>query len=157
MDAVRWEMAIVLLRRFAPPMTRRWGPILMAELFMWLVIAKTLANMVLMISAYRGVGEFTSPVAVEAWHLGSHILTGLAMAAFGITIHRPLPSKEPPVVWTLMRWYGTVAILLAPIGLVERAVELIETTGITELAAHDISQASGGQLQRVAICRALIN
>ena len=37
------------------------------------------------------------------------------------------------------------------------ARELMEKTGITELADNDISQASGGQLQRAAICRALIN
>ena len=30
-------------------------------------------------------------------------------------------------------------------------------TGIAELADHQITQGSGGQLQRVAICRALIN
>ena len=38
-----------------------------------------------------------------------------------------------------------------------RAMELMEKAGIAQLAHHDISQASGGQLQRVAICRALIN
>ena len=37
------------------------------------------------------------------------------------------------------------------------AIELMEKTGITELADNDITQASGGQLQRVAICRSLIN
>jgi putative ABC transport system ATP-binding protein len=37
------------------------------------------------------------------------------------------------------------------------ARELMEKTGITELADNDITQASGGQLQRAAICRALIN
>jgi putative ABC transport system ATP-binding protein len=37
------------------------------------------------------------------------------------------------------------------------ALELMERTGITELADNDITQASGGQLQRAAICRALIN
>ncbi len=35
--------------------------------------------------------------------------------------------------------------------------ELMEKTGISELAENDITQASGGQLQRAAICRALIN
>lgn len=35
--------------------------------------------------------------------------------------------------------------------------ELMEKTGIAELADNDITQASGGQLQRVGICRALIN
>lgn len=38
-----------------------------------------------------------------------------------------------------------------------RAHELMRRSGIAELASHDITQASGGQLQRAAICRALIN
>lgn len=39
----------------------------------------------------------------------------------------------------------------------QRAGKLMEQTGISNLAEHDITQASGGQLQRAAICRALIN
>lgn len=39
----------------------------------------------------------------------------------------------------------------------KRALELMEMMGIAHLASHDITQASGGQLQRAAICRALIN
>ncbi|WP_410514022.1 ABC transporter ATP-binding protein [Paenibacillus sp. BR2-3] len=39
----------------------------------------------------------------------------------------------------------------------QRALRLMKQTGISELANNDITQASGGQLQRVAICRALIN
>lgn len=39
----------------------------------------------------------------------------------------------------------------------ERATKLMEQTGILELRENDITEASGGQLQRVAICRALIN
>lgn len=38
-----------------------------------------------------------------------------------------------------------------------RARELMDITGIAELAGNSITQASGGQLQRVGICRALIN
>ncbi|MGK2854019.1 MAG: ABC transporter ATP-binding protein [Microbacteriaceae bacterium] len=41
--------------------------------------------------------------------------------------------------------------------LTARAIELMERTGVAELAHRDISEASGGQLQRVGICRALIN
>lgn len=37
------------------------------------------------------------------------------------------------------------------------AMELMELTGIAHLADHDITRVSGGQLQRAAICRALIN
>lgn len=37
------------------------------------------------------------------------------------------------------------------------AVALLKRTGIVLLADNDITQASGGELQRAAICRALIN
>lgn len=39
----------------------------------------------------------------------------------------------------------------------ERAKRLMEQMGIVGLENHDITQISGGQLQRAAICRALIN
>jgi putative ABC transport system ATP-binding protein len=38
-----------------------------------------------------------------------------------------------------------------------RAVKLMEQTGISDISGNDITQASGGQLQRAAVCRALIN
>lgn len=38
-----------------------------------------------------------------------------------------------------------------------RAMNLMEQTGISHLKENDITQASGGELQRVSICRALIN
>lgn len=39
----------------------------------------------------------------------------------------------------------------------QRAQKLMEQVGVDQLASNDITQASGGQLQRVGICRALIN
>lgn len=39
----------------------------------------------------------------------------------------------------------------------KKAKKLLEITGIDKLADNNTTQASGGQLQRVAICRALIN
>ncbi|WP_339265987.1 ABC transporter ATP-binding protein [Paenibacillus sp. FSL R5-0470] len=38
-----------------------------------------------------------------------------------------------------------------------RAAELMKKTGISALAERDITQVSGGQLQRAAICRSIIN
>jgi putative ABC transport system ATP-binding protein len=38
-----------------------------------------------------------------------------------------------------------------------RALALMERTGVADLADRDVSEASGGQLQRIGICRALIN
>ena len=39
----------------------------------------------------------------------------------------------------------------------QNANELMTKTGISNVAEHDIKKVSGGQLQRAAICRALIN
>lgn len=39
----------------------------------------------------------------------------------------------------------------------QNADTLMEKTGISNVASHDIKKVSGGQLQRAAICRALIN
>lgn len=39
----------------------------------------------------------------------------------------------------------------------QKAQKLMEMTGIEKLADNNITQASGGQLQRAGICRALIN
>ncbi|MFF2449426.1 ABC transporter ATP-binding protein [Neobacillus sp. NPDC058068] len=39
----------------------------------------------------------------------------------------------------------------------QKAKKLLKMTGIEKLADHNITQGSGGQLQRVGICRALIN
>ncbi len=39
----------------------------------------------------------------------------------------------------------------------QQAEKLMKRTGIIEVADHDIKKVSGGQLQRAAICRALIN
>lgn len=39
----------------------------------------------------------------------------------------------------------------------QRAMELMSKTGIDQVGDHDIKKVSGGQLQRAAICRALIN
>ncbi|MGN0157299.1 MAG: ABC transporter ATP-binding protein [Lachnospiraceae bacterium] len=41
--------------------------------------------------------------------------------------------------------------------IVKEAEELMEQMGISRIANHDIRKVSGGQLQRAAICRAMIN
>ena len=41
--------------------------------------------------------------------------------------------------------------------ILEKARALMKRVGIEELERHDITQVSGGQLQRAGICRALMN
>lgn len=52
---------------------------------------------------------------------------------------------------------GRLAGTASRSAVVARARDLMERTGVGELAQRDVTQASGGQLQRVGICRALIN
>ena len=52
---------------------------------------------------------------------------------------------------------GFKAEILPREEVVENAETMMEKTGISAIADHDIKQVSGGQLQRAAICRALIN
>ncbi|MCU9533265.1 ABC transporter ATP-binding protein [Streptococcus sp. CSL10205-OR2] len=52
---------------------------------------------------------------------------------------------------------GFKANLLPRKEVVAHAEELMAKTGILKVAEHDITMVSGGQLQRAAICRALIN
>ncbi len=41
--------------------------------------------------------------------------------------------------------------------IIKEALSLMEEMGISSIAEHDIHKVSGGQLQRAAICRAMIN
>jgi NitT/TauT family transport system ATP-binding protein len=65
---------------------------------------------------------------------------------------------------SLMPWRTVVSNILYPVELRklplqryrERAMELLELTGLQKFAGHYPAQLSGGMRQRVAICRALI-
>lgn len=52
---------------------------------------------------------------------------------------------------------GFKAKLKSRDNIIKDAEELMIRTGIEQIATHDIKKVSGGQLQRAAICRALIN
>jgi len=132
-NAAVWGMVILLIRRISPPPSRRKGTPATAELLAWLVIAHSIANMALMLATSGGgsSAELASPAALDAWRLGGYILSGLAMAAFGITARGTLTSKEPAQLRSLMRAYGTIALIFAPTGVVEYT---IETAGIPWLS-----------------------
>ena len=49
-----------------------------------------------------------------------------------------------------------VARSASPAQVRERARALMERMGVVEVAHHDVTEVSGGQLQRAALCRALI-
>ena len=122
-----WIVIIFLIRRVAPERRGKGRPALVAQLFALLVLIKTAANVVVMA---------TTPAAVaqDAWLLATHLLVALGMASFGIVLRGPVNAKEPPAIRPLLRAYGTLAIILAPLGFVEYA---LQTAGVSWL--EDVS------------------
>jgi DNA-binding CsgD family transcriptional regulator len=122
-NAAVWGVVVMIIRRISPPAASRRGYPLTAELLAWLVIAKSIANMVQMALTHTGAEGIVPPAGTEAWVLGGHILSGLAMAAFGIIARGPISQNEPAVLHPLFRAYGLCAIIFAPIGVIEYAVQ----------------------------------
>lgn len=118
-----WFVVIVIIRRTAPRTRRRWTPAAIAQLFAGLVILKTIANVIVATTDQPGVAE-------EAWLLSTHLLVALGMASFGVVLRGPTNSAEPAAIRTLLRAYGVLAIVLAPLGFIEFA---LQTAGISWL------------------------
>ncbi|TVR74683.1 MAG: DNA-binding response regulator [Spirochaetaceae bacterium] len=78
--------------------------------------------MVLVAAAGSGEGLLPGPAGMEAWILSGLVLTGLAMAVFGITVRGRFNTQEPRMVRPLVRAYGLCTIVFAPTGLVEYAI-----------------------------------
>ena len=124
LSAAVWIVVIVLIRRIAPKESRRRGYPAAAEILAGLAAARTIADVGLMLAAAVGRPLITSASGVEAWDLGGMILYGLAMAAFGIMARGEPPRTEPTALHPLLRAYGLVAIVFAPVGVIEYTVEL---------------------------------
>jgi DNA-binding CsgD family transcriptional regulator len=62
--------------------------------------------------------------AAKAWALAGHILVALALTKFGLTARGPINPNEPDAVRSLIRRFGVWALVFAPAGLIEFAVEI---------------------------------
>ena len=133
-NAAVWGIVIILIRRISPPDRRRRGYPSAAEILAWMVIAKSIANMLQMGLSHAGAGWELSQAGMQAWVLGGHILSGLAMAAFGLTARGPISPNEPAVLHPLIRAYGLCAIVFAPIGVIEYAVQSAELSWISYIS-----------------------
>lgn len=122
-NASLYALAILIVRRIAPLAVRRTMFPLSAEILFSLVIAKSLANIVIHIAYSLGYGGIAALAQSKAWSLSGFILSGLALAAFGIVARGHIEAHEPPAMRPLMRAYGLCALAFAPMGLIEFAVE----------------------------------
>ncbi len=113
-NAAVWGIVIVLIRRFSPLSEKRRGYPSTAEILAFLVIVKSIANIWVM-----AIGQMDQ----EAWVLGGHILSGLAMAAFGVRARGPLSQEISQAIRPLIRAYGLCALIFAPIGVIEYGIQ----------------------------------
>jgi DNA-binding CsgD family transcriptional regulator len=123
-----WGIVIVIIRRVAPPRGNgKRNPALVAQILSLLVILKTAANIVVMVTAPATAAE-------DAWLLGTHMLVALAMASFGIVLRGPVNRKEPSAIHPLLKAYGTLAIVMAPLGFVEYALQSAGVPWLEEIS-----------------------
>lgn len=111
-----WVVVIVIIRRMTPLGHKKRSFALVAQVFALLVILKTAANVVVMVTTPFAMGE-------AAWHLGTHLLVALAMASFGIVLRGPMNPSEPSALRPLLKAYGTLGIVMAPLGFLEYALQ----------------------------------
>jgi len=133
-NASIYVVAIILVRRISPSSSRRKGYPSAAEILAGLVIMKSIAGMALVAASACGVEGMRSLLGTEAWNLGGYILSGLAMAAFGVVARGPLNPDEPGALRPLLRAYGLCAIVFAPLGLLEYAVQKAGIPGLPYLS-----------------------
>jgi len=115
-NAAIWVVVIVLIRRVWPRRERQGRLPELAEVLAGFVALKSVANVVV-------TTAFPAVAASGVWNLGGHILSATAMAVFGIVLHGSAAPPESPQLSPLLRAYGVLAIVFAPIGLIEYAVE----------------------------------
>ncbi|HKJ85146.1 MAG TPA: response regulator transcription factor [Spirochaetia bacterium] len=122
-----WVVVVVLIRRVTPRSGRRSRLPDLAEILAGLVALKSLANVVVTTAV-------PALAASGAWNLGGHVLSATAMAAFGMVLHGSAAQPESPQLSPLLRAYGILAVVFAPIGLIEYAVEAAEISWLGSIS-----------------------
>jgi len=122
-----WIVVIVIIRRTAPRTRRRWTPAAIAQLFASLVIVKTVANVIVATSGQPLLAE-------DAWLLSTHLLVAFGMASFGVVLRGPVNPAEPAAIRPLLRAYGIVTIVLAPLGFIEFALQTVGIPWLQDLS-----------------------
>lgn len=129
LNSAVWVTGGVLVHRMRLPRKRRGLRPTLMEVLASLVILWTLTNAALLVVFGPDTAGGTAQVAddrfgpAQAWALLGHILVALALAKFGFTARGPINPDEPDAIRPLIRGYGLWALVFAPVGLVEFAVE----------------------------------
>ncbi len=126
-----WAIVLILIKRVSPSGSRLKGFPALASSFVIFVIIKSIANMLMVLMVQSGAAGVEALTGLQVWNIGGHVLTALAMVSFGIIVRGPLNSGEPSAIRPLMKAYGLCAIIFAPAGFIESA---LQSSGISWLA-----------------------
>ena len=144
LNSAVWVTGGVLVHRMVPPRKRtRFRPTVM-EVLASLVILWTLTNAALILVFGHDADGGTAMVAdqrfgaAQMWALAGHVIVGLALAKFGLTARGPLNPNEPGTIRPLIRAYGLWALIFAPAGLIEFAVETARIPWLPTLALDQL-------------------
>ena len=92
----------------------------------------------------------------EITHLGDDALSEIRLNKMGFVFQQSQLLKKLSIMDNIIL-PGYKAKKVSREAVNKKAMDLMDEVGITGVADHDIKKVSGGQLQRAAICRALIN
>ena len=126
-NAAIWVVVIILVRRVVPRSVRASSLPGLAVILAGVVVLKSVANVVVTTTV-------PAVAASGAWSLGGHILSATAMAAFGMVLRGSAVHPESPQLSPLLRAYGILAIVFAPIGLIEHAVEAAQISWLGSIS-----------------------
>ncbi len=121
-----WTLVVALVRRVAPRPIRRDALIVAARFGVGLALAAAVLDLLFYVASAIGRPVLAADGVVRAWDLGSMAAFGLGMAGFGTTALRGVPRSEPAPMRALVRRYGVISLIFAPIGVIEFAVEAAE-------------------------------
>ncbi len=115
--------SVLHLTRFVAPSPIRQDPVaLVSRILVYLALVAAVLELLNLVAAAAGSSVALTVRAQRAWDFGSMVAFGLGMAGFGITILRNKLTSETTAIRFLLRNYGLISLLFAPIGVIEYVV-----------------------------------
>lgn len=129
---------ILLIRRLAPPSIRRSVHLIIAEILAGIVVAKSIANIVVLTGAHTGNSLAVTIGGAPFWNLGGHLFSAAAMIAFGLLIRSKFSSNETNAVRRLIKAFGLSARETEIAILTARGLSNKDCSGIIYLSCYSM-------------------
>lgn len=131
-----WYMLGLVVRRLTSPNDSPDRIRRVAFVFSLLAMMKLLLDLLIYLLQVSGAPVFES--FAWGWDLFGKLIFGCGMLFFGMAARHPLPNTESTVMRPLMRAYGLIGILLAPVGVIEFAVSAMGIEGLSYISLDHV-------------------